>query len=387
MATSVSGAVILTSIIVCVFLRYRRKRKENRDGRSPTPDGKEYNKPVAVRGSVSGSRLNSLEKLKLPNFSPYSAKKEEPLNFGFAISDYSDQKEKSADEVQSPEQVKVGNSASSFRLQKPPSVQSAEAVRVIRVNSKKEKEQPFTQPVEPSPPVPEPPQPMPSKSSFELDRSQSQSARKPLAAAPLPADQPVEEKRRPANSVAPVEETRESKRFTMISEASGKNRASSRYTMISTATVDPPQEDNKRYTMASQTDVHEEPGWRPPSAHGNSRANSIKTINTAQRLAFRDSGDPVPEPDATGWKQPKGGFSMAGVSSLMRSDSANIDNRQPTIPKLPKAPRQGPSFTTFPTVRSGPPSSILNRPRPAPVGKTSEDAEHRLKGKEREGSA
>ncbi|KAK9782916.1 hypothetical protein AB5N19_09503 [Seiridium cardinale] len=392
-AVSVSGAIILTSIIVCIFLRYRRKKRDGRDRRSPTPDEKGHDRPVAVRGSL-GARLNPfsssnspIERLKLPSFSPDSGRKDEPLNFGFAMSDYSDLKSQSVVEVKGQE------AATPFRLQKPPSIKSAEAVRVIRVNSKKDKEQAAGEKAtEQGATASAPSVPAQTQTHPELERSQSQVARKPVAAAAAAAavaapEMPREEKRKTSISFAPTQPPRENKRDTTISEASGKNRASSRYTMISIATTEPPPtaRDSKRFTMVSQPDAEEDVGWRPPSSRGASRANSIKSVNTAQRLAFRDSGDPIPDPDATGWKQPRGGFSMASVSSLMRSDSAMIDARQPTIPKLPKGPKQGASFAAFPTVRNGPPS-VVNRPRPALVGKIREDAERRRLEKERQGN-
>ncbi|KAH8194023.1 hypothetical protein TruAng_011815 [Truncatella angustata] len=395
-ATSVSGAVILTSIIVCVFLRYRRKRRETRDPRSPTPDEKGYNKPVAVRGSTSGSRLNpfsssqsSFGQLKIPTFGPQSARKDEPLNFGFAMSDYSDLKEKtliSVEEKPKGQTLRTGPTAG-FRLQKPPVVQSAEVVRVIRVNSKKGKDPSSSRAPEESPPLPQQIKPAQAESSPKTEIAQAQFMRKPVAvnSAVTPIiEGPNDERRKTPASTAPSEPPRESKRYTTTSEASGG--ASSRYTMISTASIETepvPDRESRRYTMMSQPDAAGEAGWRPPSSRGASRANSTKSINTAQRLAFRDSGDPVPESDATGWKQPKGGFSMASVSSLMRTDSANIDDRQPTIPRLPKSgPRQGPSFAAFPMVRNGPPS-VVNRPRPALIGKIREDAARRLRDKER----
>lgn len=393
-ATSVSGAVILTSIIVCVFLRYRRKRREARGRGSPTLDEKGYDKPIAVRGSVRGSRFNPfnggnypLDKLKLPSFNTRSARKDEPLNFGFALSDYSDLKEKPTIDGESQERVIVENSASTFRLQRPPSVKSVEAIRVIRVNSRKEKEQPFSMPGLEIQPAPTLQQIKDSGAVSEAGGSQSQFTRKPVTETSDPSLQSTESDRKSLASTLPDEGQHESKRFTTISGGGDKNRSSSRYTMISTASFEPPSannNNNKHYTVAFQSEADEALSWRPPSSRGNSRANSVKFGNTAQRLAFRDSGDPIPEPDATGWKQPKGGFSMVSVSSLMRSDSANMDNRQPTIPKLPTVPRQGPSFAAFPTVRNGTPG-VANRPRPALAGSIREDAAERRteKGKER----
>ncbi|KAF7537911.1 hypothetical protein G7054_g3305 [Neopestalotiopsis clavispora] len=418
-AVSVSGAVVLTSIIVCIFLRYRRKKKEARDGGSPRQDEKDYDKPIAVRGSVGGSRFNPFgtgsstrDKFKLPSFSPPSARKDEPLNFGFAMSDYSDLKE-APPVVQEVTREKPA----AFRLQKPPNVKSAEAVRVIRVNSKKGKE-PMTEDDAGQD------MNMPSTNSTEpsLQRSKSQVARKPLgttatasASAPTatPAPAPTSTTDEWPSVMKPTREssapaTRDSTRDTMLSDNGARTRTSSRYTMISVASSEAlpiSARDSKRNTTAPpQQSIAEsdEPGWRPPTSTRTSRANSTKSVNTAQRLAFRDSGDPIPEPDETGFKQPKGGFSMASVSSLMRSDSnaaplpsfsssssssssaAMLDGRQPTVPKLPlpKGPRQGPSFAAFPTVRNGPPSGILNRPRPALVGKIREDAERRAREKQ-----
>ncbi|ETS78754.1 hypothetical protein PFICI_08607 [Pestalotiopsis fici W106-1] len=413
-AVSVSGAVVLTSIIVCIFLRYRRRKREARDGASLRQDEKEYDKPIAVRGSVGGSRFNPFgsgssarDKFKLPNFSPPSARKDEPLNFGFAMSDYSDLKE--APVIQEVPREKPA----AFRLQKPPNVKSAEAVRVIRVNSKKGKEPMTADDADQSTDMP-----APNPTEPNLQRSKSQVARKPVgtvvaavaaASAPnsTPTPAPVPSATtdewpsvmKETTKEPPASATRDSTRDTFMSENGARTRASSRYTMLLIASSEGPPKsarDSRRNTMAPQPIAEsDEPGWRPPS-NRTSRAASTKSVNTtAQRLAFRDSGDPIPEPDDTGFKQPRGGFSMASVSSLMRSDSyaaggglgpagaAAMDGRQPTMPKLlPKGPRPGPSFAAFPTVRNGPPSGILNRPRPALVGKIREDAERRARDKQ-----
>lgn len=391
--------MILTSIIVCVFLRYRRKRKEARDRRSPTPSEKDYDRPIAVRGSVGlgTSRFNPFssggyptERLKLPTFSSRSVKKDEPLNFGFAMSDYSDYgdyKEKPIGEEKGQERTVMSDPAPGFRLQKPPNIKNAEAVRVIRVNSKKAKGQTVAATTAQEDPLPAYALSAPTQAKPELETSQDPVARKPIAV--VTAEQVAEEKKITAVSKAPTEAPQESRRDT-ITELRSRPRESTRYTMLSDASTEPPTAllDTNRYTMMSEAEIIEEPGWRPPSSRM-SRANSFKSVGTAQRPVFPQPSEPVPEPVPAGSKETNKEFSMGGVSSLLRSDSANVDSRQPTIPKLPngpktpKGPKAGPSFTTFPAVRSGPPS-VLNRPRPAMVGKVRQDVERRLKEKEKE---
>ncbi|KAI0124897.1 hypothetical protein BJ170DRAFT_726577 [Xylariales sp. AK1849] len=419
-AVSVSGAVILTSVIACLLLRYRRKKRHNRAVAAAMVDEKDYGKPVAVRDSPgSGSRFNPwgggtypMDKLKLPAFSPRSAKKVQPesLNFGFATSDYSDLKGKS-DQKRSKDaenQDVYGVSPTSFRLQKPPSIKSAESVRLIRVNSTKNKEVEASKPEDPPVPPVQPGPPPP------VQQREAQVSRKPIT-----SEKPKESKRftlfsgseastkprdnsrntvtleastkprgNSRNTMAPEASTkpRDNSRNTMALEASTKPRDNSRNTMASEASTKPrqsvrasvnpfatePPMDSKRFTMA--TEVSEEPGWRPP----NRTSRAATTMSTAQRLAFRDSGDL--DPDVSDWRQPRG-FSMASVSNLMRSqsrrESSELD-RQPTVPKLPKVTRSGPSFATFPTVRNGPPS-MMGRPRPALAAKVREDTERRMR--------
>ncbi|KAI1855161.1 hypothetical protein JX266_000026 [Neoarthrinium moseri] len=411
-AVSVSGAVILTSVMACLCLRYRRKRAA-RKAIDAYPDEKDYDKTVAVRGSPGTSRFNPfsggtypMDKLKLPVFSARSPKKPEPLNFGFAVSDYSDLKdkttistnEKKSESTGGPKDV-YGVSPASFRLQKPPSVQNAETVRLIRVNSVKNKEQGTAKAAEAAPPMPQSQRPSPPDQGAPNAATTEQSAvsRKPVAveteqrlrqdkgnavvATPIAKPSRDNRPREPAAASEMDAKPAESKtRNTMTSEAGDMARASSRYTMFSTASteLDDPRE-SKRYTMTpdAAATATEEPGWRPPS----SRAS--RALSTAQRLAFRDSDEPEPLPAPVPVPAPAPrAFSMASVSSLMRSDSIDA-TKQPTIPKIP---RQGPSFAAFPTVRDGTPS-MVNRPRPALVNRIREDAERRrreLEAKRRE---
>jgi hypothetical protein len=401
--------VILTSVIAFLCLRYRRRRRERKrrrtqaeinekdfDRGSENGDYEGYNKPIAVRGSPPPESSTSF---KLPQLSPPKPPQPkpppepEPLNFGFAMSDYSDAKAQEAEaekRANTPEKKDVyGVFPASFRLQKPSTIKSAETVRIIRVNSGKNKAAEAEQTAEVSTvPLPGTQQSGPAS---EDPASSNQIKRKSIV--PAPVERLVRRATaypaaKPSNSTAP-EPARESKRFSVNSFVDAV-RNSKRSTMGSVAELD---------------ERGEEPGWRPPSSR----------VSTSQRYTFYESGmstteqPPVPVglgiQDQSQKKSAK--FSMANVSSLVRSDSAatdrgdsstaptaappNLENRKPTIPMMPKQPRQGPSFAAFPSMRRNnhPPSlppavalpapprgasppnktptgtpSMLNRPRP-----------------------
>jgi hypothetical protein len=315
------------------------------------PDEKDYDKPVAVRGSPGGvatSKFNpwaggtyAMDRLRLPGFTPRVAKKPEPLNFGFATSDYSDVKNNATGDASYqnksvPQDAKAA-SPTAFRLQKPPSVKKAETVRLIRVNSTKSDNS------DPEPAMQNPSEPQ-TKTVQTISEPPKPAAQPRPQAKPQPNTQP--ETQQPRRSM--TEKARNALRYSVASEISEKPRDSYRNTMMSTSNEE--SRESKRYTMASV--ANDESGWRPPN-----RASRANTTTTAQRLAFRDSAEP--EAEDPGWKPRANAFSMASVSTLMRAPPSDYNNAAQKPSK-----RTGPSFATFPTVRNGPPS-MVNRPRPS----------------------
>lgn len=386
MSTSVSGAVILTTVIAFLCLRYRRKRRENREnrenarereaGRSTSRfsdrtsfrtekdyerDFKDVEKPIAVRGGPPTAPPTN--EFKLASVSPPKKKKttDEPLNFGFAVSDYSDVQPKEI-EIQKPARDSRKDSykvfPSNFRFQKQSSVGSAETVRIIRINSNKNKA------AEAEKMSREGGAPMP-----EAQASRDNQEEPPVS----PRSYAVEQGARKSEIPDDVEEPR--RRFRRDTAYPEPRRSSKRFTMNS---IVESIRNSRRMTMGSVAipEDREEPGWVPPS-----RGNSI-----SQRYTVYENGGQS--------RPPAGGFSMTSVSNLVRSDSAATDknvpiavaldapvpapaittppapkelqNRQPTIPKVAK---QGPSFAAFPTVRSIhppslPPTAALPQPPP-----------------------
>lgn len=147
LVVSIIGTVILTAVVCWLIVRTRRRKRENRDvteildekvREEPDMGGARFN----PYGGGTGYPMDKME-LKLPDFGPSASKPAEPLNFGFAMSDFS---------VRTPASVRsppvtakrdtinsdvYGVSPQSFRLQKLPVTQRAEAVKLIRVGSSK----------------------------------------------------------------------------------------------------------------------------------------------------------------------------------------------------------------------------------------------------------
>ncbi|KAI1151753.1 hypothetical protein F4825DRAFT_451144 [Nemania diffusa] len=151
---SVVGTAIITAISSFFFLRYRRKKRSSRI-RAPATNEKTYEKPIAVRGSLSppsprfgkGPR-SRISDFRLPSFSPLMKSKkaqgEEEENIGFAASEYSDREEdivvkRVKNDVDKKLSDPEGTQPSIFRLQKTNGISSATTVRLIRVGSENRK--------------------------------------------------------------------------------------------------------------------------------------------------------------------------------------------------------------------------------------------------------
>lgn len=146
-AAAVVGTAILTTAASCLIVRYRRKKRRDREGLGAAINNneKQYEKPMAVRGSIGspsprftpfgGGTGYPMDKFKLPDLtlSPFLKRKtnaESPSEIGFARSSFNIR-----DVGRSPSSDVYGVSPTSFRLQKDSSVKSATSVRLIRVGS------------------------------------------------------------------------------------------------------------------------------------------------------------------------------------------------------------------------------------------------------------
>lgn len=428
-AVSVVGSVIVTAIVAFLIIRCRRRGRRNREAppsssRMGLTDEKsaayDDGRPIAVLG-VPPSAGPPSDKLKLPGFTPFTAKKEAFGNVGLATSDYEGGQVRTQT-ANKPDVYGVGSE--SFRLQKPPSVGRAETVRIIRVSSRKKDEQQKQQQSEaenepPSPgPVPGPaptqtptqaPAPAPASAAINrksvfLPQQQWTEPPSPAPKSPLPPIPQQKQQQQMLQEPAPPVPIRSPARTAPARSASG-----ALYSVITPKTPD------------FRTGVGENngPGYFPPSSRRSTRAS---IISAAGRFKFRDSTDdadlprvPPEEPEVTTTPAPvngggddieeaavrpaKSGFSMMNMMSSQNMGpstrpggsperpgapaipparkSSEVLEREPTIPMLlpppiinpapvaPAAVRKGPSFATFPTARKqGPPPTVLNRPKP-----------------------
>ncbi|KAI0385345.1 hypothetical protein F5Y04DRAFT_183843 [Hypomontagnella monticulosa] len=336
---AVVGTAILTTVASCLIIRYRRKKRRDREGLTTAINNneKQYEKPVAVRGSIGspsprftpfgGGTGYPMDKFKLPDLtlSPFLKRKtneETPSDIGFARSSFSVR-----DVGKSPSSDVYGVSPTSFRLQKDSSVKSATSVRLIRVGStakgkektKEEDEKALLSPImSPAPPLPTQAAPPPMEPVV-------------VAAPPVRQPQPVA----PSPPASPVE-----------SQIAMPPPAASRY---------------------SRNSESLEPNVRS--------VQRTTTVSSQNRLRFRDSSDvESAEPSPAGWR-----LSAARAAAVMNNPMRNTntaslrvpsgvpvgtDGTQTSPPRRPK--NAGASFATFPRVRNGPPrgsaaEAIMNR--------------------------
>ncbi|KAK7920349.1 hypothetical protein PG985_008371 [Apiospora marii] len=421
---SVVGSVIATTIIAFLVMRCRRKGRKNVEAPPGSSMGLADEKsaayddgrPIAVLG-VPPSAGPPSDTLKLPGFTPFTAKKEAFGNVGLASSDYSGGQIRTQT-ASKPDVYGVGSE--SFRLQKPPNVGRAETVRIIRVNSRKkdeeekqqEKQQQQQQQQRPKVEDEAPaPAPAPTQAPAPIQRKPappSQQWPEPPSPAPTSPLPPTPQQRQQLLEPAPPLPIRSPARPAPARSASG-----ARYSVVTPKTPE----------FRTGAGDNNGPGYFPPSTRRSKRAT---IVSAAAGFKFRDSTDMVsdadlprvpPEvPELTTSPAPinsnNGGNdveeaaarpSKAGVSmmSMMSSQgmgpsarpggsperpgapaiptlrkSSEVLDREPTIPSLlpppiinpaPVAPavRKGPSFATFPTARrQGPPPAVLSRPKP-----------------------
>ncbi|KAI5863457.1 hypothetical protein GGS23DRAFT_567130 [Durotheca rogersii] len=305
---AVVGTAILTVIAACFIVRYRRKRKRNREGLTSAMsiNEKQYQKPVAVRGTpdsprftpFGGGRGYPMDNFKLPDLSlsPFLRKKiiaDSQSDIGYAKSDYSVKEARRPSNASGADAN--GVSPTGFRLQKDRSIRSATSVRLIRVSSNKGKAKEDDQEDLPSPVAYSPP--------------------------PIPVQlQPPE----PPSSVRPPP--------LPVSEPEPAVTRSSRISEPNQPTSSPP----KRTTMTNQ-----------------------------QRLRFRDSSD-VESAEPT----PTLPSPTTVTTSLRNTNTASLRAVSGTgeQPPLRRPKNAGASFATFPRIRNPPPGgsaaeAILNRGR------------------------
>ncbi|KAI5928278.1 hypothetical protein F4810DRAFT_186558 [Camillea tinctor] len=353
---AVVGTAFISTLISCLVLRYRRKKKGRREGEAAirnTPE-KLDEKPVAFRGSLlstprftpfGGGSGYPMDKLKLPNLSPLIKRKKvggEDNAVGLATSDYN----ANTNNRDSNKDV-YGVSDASFRLQKPNGVQKAKSVRLIRVGSGKgkateEDEQALIERV-PSPPA--------------LVSEEPQADLEPQPARPR------------ESPVSPPD---------LVPSESTKSVVPSPEIIQAPTMPQPAAEPSRRSMFSVRNSV-----TRPPVR---------STLTSQQRLRFRDSSDiESAEPTPLGW-QPSLAAPVGNTTTSMRNTntaSLRINNNDSTQ-GLRRPKNAGASFATFPRVRNGPANeSVVNRPRPpraSGVGSMSEGQDRKETGVEVAGS-
>ncbi|KAI3327978.1 hypothetical protein HD806DRAFT_344540 [Xylariaceae sp. AK1471] len=328
---SIVGTAILSTVSSCLFLRYRRKRRASRREEAPASNEKTYDKPVAVRGSLSprfprfGRGSGSpLDNFKLPRLSPLvqskRARREEENNIGFADSDYSDQAGNTKQNLSDEDNNKLNNmdgmQPATFRLQKNNGVSSATTVRLIRVGSEKGKANSYTDDQQART------EPMPASLVAAPDRPPKQT---PVSIPSQPTTQSLPQ----ANTII----TQPPK------------------------TTESPSEPRRVSVRSTRNLDDEMPGWRPPMR---------STVTSQNRFRFRDSSDiesGEPTPTDLGISSPLN----TNISSLRMSRPANVQKQNDSDKTLSsRRPKNaGASFATFPRVRNEPlRESMLNRGRP-----------------------
>ncbi|KAI1354155.1 hypothetical protein F5Y01DRAFT_23484 [Xylaria sp. FL0043] len=330
---SIVGTAILSTVSSCLFLRYRRRKKLSRTEEALAGNGKKYEKPIAVRGSLSprfprfgGSSRSPMNEFRLPSLSPLKqskkAQREARNNVASAVSDYDDQAErrsatrspKDANDIQRP----------NFRLQKDDGISSATTVRLIRVGSEKSKADSSTVAQQTTTdPIPPPPAITNQRLSPETT--------------PIPIFTQTRQLPTQTNSIIP--ETTKAKGM--------------------------PFEQQRVSVRSGRSSETETPGWRPPT---------LSTETTRDRFRFRDSSDmesaePTPiNLGRTSLPQNANTISSRAQRPVQPNNSGGFDRTASTT--RPKNGRG--TFATFPRIRNEPErESMMNRGRPNRNGRAS----------------
>lgn len=414
-SSSIVGAVLLTSAIAfCIFRHrrnHRRRRERERVRDSPRSDSDRmdekmaYEKPIAVQGvppdaTPSDARFNPfsggtypMDKLRLPGSPPpFTDRKDASGAVGLATSDYSDlEKRKSAANAaasqgqgNAPDVFGVG--AQSFRLQKPPDVQRAETVRIIRVSSKKQMRKDERPIALSTPPVPTRRRPplskeilspaanQPSPASLGQPTPAPPATQQPLrppppvyaAMQPPPTPPPAQPLPTPPPTVAPRHMS-QTVRYSVASsladeEAGGQPPLSSPKRTTTTGTI---PRSTSRGGSEPEGDLAAVPARGPslksalgnqgmgpqsrPTSRGRSASTSRKRGGETSRSRDREDGEARRPTLPTSTIPPAELPAMPAVPAVPETSSQ------------PRTPKSGPAFATFPTIRPSPP----NPPRPS----------------------
>ncbi|KAI1494462.1 hypothetical protein F5X96DRAFT_665757 [Biscogniauxia mediterranea] len=337
-SVAVVGTAFISTLISCLVLRYRRKKKSEREGEAiiRITSDKFDEKPVAIRGSppstprftpFGGGTGYPMDKLKLPTLSPLIKRKKvngEGNDVGLATSDFSsntNKRDSNTDDV-------YGVSDTSFRLQKPKGIQKATSVRLIRVGSGKSK---ATEEEDEQSLIERVPSPPPLVSQAPQSDSNPQET---------PISPPDPGPSKPAEPVIPSPE------------------------IIQAPTVPQPTAEPPRQSMLSARNSV----TRPPVR---------STMTSQQRLRFRDSSDiESAEPTPMGWQPSLAASAGNATTSMRNTNTASLRTAPPANsnsngdgPQGLRRPKNaGASFATFPRIRNGPATtttgSVLNKPRP-----------------------
>ncbi|KAI1105072.1 hypothetical protein F4804DRAFT_158473 [Jackrogersella minutella] len=368
---AVIGTAILTGLASFFIVRYRRKKRRDREGLATAintnNEKQQYDKPIAVRDTLvspsprftpfGGGTGYPMDKFKLPDLglSPFLKKKTNEgspsiSDIGFAKSNYSP---RDGGEETANSDV-YGVSPTSFRLQKDNSVKSATSVRLIRVGSTKGKgrateddEKALLSPIASPPPLP-----------AQVPTAMTAPDPTPI---PVPTRVPVPSRPQPAEPLSPRE----------------------------SEVIEPP--------LATTRSIrNSEPPEEPfPSPTPIKRTGTMNTMTSQQRLRFRDSSDVESAEPSPAWRRSIAARNAAAMTSMRNTNTAflrtntgssdgSTDTQSSPPPRRPK--NAGPaSFATFPRIRDGPPrgsaaEAILNRGRSGLSGvavRLREEAERR----------
>ncbi|KAJ2987370.1 hypothetical protein NUW58_g4548 [Xylaria curta] len=326
---SIIATAILSVASTCLFMRYRRKRMSSRGENTRGSKDRTYEKPVAVRGSLSprfprfgkGARAPA-DNFKLPSILPPVAQSRDiqskaPNDIGFATIAYSDLEENrganqaanDADDTQS------STKSNTLRFQKNKGVSSATAVRLIRVSSGK------------------------SRASFSADAPETATGFLP----PLPIVSTPNQPLKAVSISAPYQPVTESPSQT------------------GNTGTQPPKEKEPAFegqpgsVEPIRTPETQVPGWRPPIP---------LTATGRDRFRFRDSSElesAEPTPTKTDTMPPPNTSTLS--PRLPRSASLQRTNRGDFTRTMPTGqPKNGKgTFATFPRIR-GEPSRVRSEP-------------------------
>ncbi|KAI0439771.1 hypothetical protein F4803DRAFT_25593 [Xylaria telfairii] len=321
---SIIGTAILSVLSTFLLLRYRRKKKPDREDNPPENNERTYEKPVAVRGTLSprfprfsrGIRT-TIDEFKLPSLSPLlrsmKARRETRNITSSAASGYTDEDEDEENMSSNRDASEDSGGPSMFRLQKDAGVTSATAVRLIRVGSDKSR----------------------ARSSMDIQQTITESI------PPLPM------------VAVPYESLR---RVPVPSHYEPTIQPSSQ---IDTTVTQPPKSREPVSARSTGNFDTGSPGWRP----------SVRLTTTdPNRFRFRDSSDlesGEPTPTKVDVSRSSSTSHIPSIRSSRTTSGPWPSNRGTIPPGQPKNGRG--TFATFPRIRTDlvkERESVMSRGRP-----------------------